>query len=271
MINTPKSRDNNVALTIKRAGACLAATAMMASTTLGTSGCKGVNFGNVMSMSKSQEIDLGQQSAKEVEQKAKIITSGPDNERLQRVAARILPLARRDYDVPFSVKLIDSKDVNAFALPGGPIYFYKGLMDLASSDDEVASVLGHEATHIVKRHSVKQISDSQTKGLIASLALGKSSDLAKAATGIVLQLDQLRFSRGDETEADENGFRYLTKAGYNPESMASFFRKMGAKTGNGGIALLQSHPLTSKRIEAAERRAKAYEAAQANAIPSRVN
>jgi len=131
-------------------------------------------------------------------------------------------------------------------------------MDLASSDDEIASVLGHEATHIVKRHSVKQISDAQTKGLLASLALGKASDLAQAAAGVVLQIDQLRFSRNDEAQADEVGFKYLTEAGYNPDAMASFFKKMGAKTGNGGTEWLSNHPLTSKRIEAAEQRAQAY-------------
>ncbi len=205
---------------------------------------------------------MGQQAAKQVEHENKIITSGPDNDRLQRVAARILPLARRDYDVPFSVKLIDSKEINAFALPGGPIYFYKGLVDLAGSDDELASVLGHEATHIVKRHSVKQISDAQAKGLIAQLALGRAGNVAQAAAGIALQLDQLRFSRADESQADEVGFKYLTQAGYSPESMASFFRKMGAKTGNGGTEWLQSHPVTSKRVEAAEKRAKEYEQAQ---------
>jgi predicted Zn-dependent protease len=227
-----------------------------------TSGCKGPNFSGVFNMSKSQEVDLGQQSAKEVEAQNRIVTSGPQYEQLQRVATRILPLARRDYDVPFSVKLIQSKEVNAFALPGGPIYFYTGLMDLASSDDEVASVLGHEATHVVKRHSVKQISDAQTKGLLAQLALGKASNLAQAAAGLALQIDQLRFSRSDESQADEVGFKYLTEAGYDPEAMASFFRKMEKKTGGGGgPEWLQNHPLTNKRVEAADQRAKQYEAA----------
>jgi len=223
-----------------------------------STGCKGPNFSGVFSMSKSQEIELGQQSAKEVEAKEKIVTSGPQYERLQRVAARILPLARHDYDVPFSVKLIQSKEVNAFALPGGPIYFYTGLMDLASSDDEIAAVLGHESTHVVKRHAVKQISDAQTKGLIAGIALGKAGNLAQTAAGLALQIDQLRFSRGDEAQADEVGFKYLTEAGYDPDAMASFFKKMMAKTGNGGTEWLSNHPLTTKRIQAAEQRAEEY-------------
>ncbi len=213
-------------------------------------------------MSKSQEVQLGQEASQQVERENKIVTSGPKYEQLQRVAARILPLARKDYDVPFSVKLIDNKEINAFALPGGPIYFYSGLLDLASSDDEVASVLGHEATHVVKRHSVKQMSDAQAKGFLAQLALGKSSDLAQAAAGIVLQLDRLKFSRGDESQSDEVGFKYMTQAGYNPDAMASFFRKMGAKTGKGGTEWLQSHPITANRVKAAEKRANEYQQGQ---------
>lgn len=259
MINSQQKRNSWVTRNTARVCASFAAVSLMGGTLLATTGCKSPNFGGVFSMSKSQEIELGQQAAQQVERENKIVTSGPKYEQLQRVAARILPLARRDYDVPFSVKLIDSKEINAFALPGGPIYFYTGLMDLAGSDDEVASVLGHEATHIVKRHSVKQISDAQTKGLIAQLALGKSSDLAQAAAGIVLQIDRLKFSRGDESQSDEVGFKYMTQAGYDPDAMASFFRKMGAKTGGGGPEWLQSHPVTSNRVKAAEKRATDYE------------
>ncbi len=251
-----------------RLGASLAAVSLLGGVALTGAGCKGANLGGLFSMSKSQEVDLGQQAATDIEKENKIVTSGAQYEQLQRVAARILPLARRDYDVPFSVKLIDNKQVNAFALPGGPIYFYTGLLNLASSDDEIASVLGHEATHVVKRHSVKQISDAQAKGLIAQLALGNSSRTVQTLAGIGLQLDQLSYSREAESQSDEIGFRYLTQAGYNPEAMASFFRKMGKATGSGGIEFLQSHPVTKKRVEAADKRAKAYEAANpgANAV-----
>jgi predicted Zn-dependent protease len=222
------------------------------------SGCRNGRF-NAFTLSKSQEVQLGQQAAQDIERQNKILKSGPDYERLQRVAARILPLAKRDYDVPFSVELIDSKEVNAFALPGGPIYFYKGLMDIASSDDEIASVLGHEATHVVKRHSVKQISDAQTKGLLANLLLGSAGDLAQIAAGLALQIDQLKFSRGDEAESDALGFQYLVEAGYDPYAMARMFEAMQRKAGRGGgPEWLQSHPLTAKRIEAAKERADAY-------------
>lgn len=241
---------------LKQAAFCAAAGIVLLT---GMTGCKTIRFGNMMS--SSDEIQLGQQASREIEQKAKIITSGPQYEAVQRVAARILPLARKDYDVPYSVKLIDSKEVNAFALPGGPIYFYKGLVDLTGSDDELAGVLAHEATHVVKRHTAKQISDAQAKGLIAQLALGRASSIVQTAASFGLQVDQLHYGRSDEAQADENGFRYLTSAGYVPGAMATMFQKLQTKEsgGSGGPEWLQDHPLTKKRIATAQKRAADYE------------
>ncbi|MBC8104043.1 MAG: M48 family metalloprotease, partial [Cytophagales bacterium] len=174
-------------------------------------------------------------------------------------AARIIPLARQDFDVPYTVKLIDSKEVNAFALPGGPIYFYKGLVDITTSDDELASVVGHEAAHVIKQHSAKQISDAQAKNIIAQIAFGRASQLAQVAAGLALQIQQLKYSRGDESESDEEGFRYLVAAKYDPDSMASMFRKLKQKGGgSSGPEWLQSHPVPDSRIRDAERRAAAY-------------
>jgi predicted Zn-dependent protease len=222
------------------------------------SGCKGGRFGNMYS--RSDEVKLGQEFAQEYERKEKFVTSGPQYDRLQRVAARILPLAKQDWDVPYKVQLVESKDVNAFAVPGGPIYFYTGLMDLADSDDEVASVMGHEVTHTVKRHSAKQMSDANTKGLLASLVLGGSNRNAQTIAGLALQLQSLRYGRDDESQADEYGFKYLVQAGYNPDAMASFFAKMGAQSKGGGAEWLSSHPLTNKRVENAKQRAQAVRA-----------
>lgn len=227
----------------------------------GTAGCK--RFKNLYS--RDQEIQLGRQFSQEFEKDPKhgrFVTRGPQYERLQRVAARILPLARRDWDVPYSITLVDEPEVNAFAVPGGPIYFYKGLMDLAETDDEVASVLGHEASHIVRRHSAQQMSDSAIKAGLAELLLGRSGRTTQEVVGIGLALKGREFSRGDESQADEWGFKYLVGAGYRPEAMGSFFRKMQQKNGDspGSLAILSTHPLTRKRIEAADKRAAAVRA-----------
>ena len=235
------------------------------SSTLLLAGCKGGIGGG--SYTAQDEVKMGQEFSKEYESKlpdGRLMNAGPQYDRLQRIALRVLPLAKRDYDMPYRVRLVDSKEINAFAVPGGPIYFYRGLMELAESDDEVASVLGHEATHIVRRHSIKQISKSQNDQMgfaLASVLLGGNSGRTVDKVGqIFLPISQLKFSRQEEEQADEGGFHYLTEAGYNPDAMASFFRKMGKKTGGGGIEFLQSHPLTDKRVKKAEERATAYHA-----------
>jgi len=214
---------------------------------------------------RDAEISMGQDFAKDFEKDSKSpkpIHSGPHHQRLQRVAARILPLAKNDWDVPYSVTLLDTDEVNAFAVPGGPIYFNRGLMELVESDDEVAAVLGHEATHIVKRHSARQMSDSALKGALAEVLLSRSGKTAQALARIGLEVKSLEFSRGDESESDKIGFGYMVQAGYSPEAMASFFRKLQKKAGDGNrkTAFLNSHPLTSARIEAAERMAAASRA-----------
>ena len=230
-------------------------------TGMATGGCKRV--GNIYS--RDQEIQMGRNFQQEYARDTshgRFVTSGAQYDRLQRVAARIFPLARRDWDVPYSATLVDSDEINAFAVPGGPVYFYRGLMELTDTDDEVASVLGHETSHVVKRHSARQMSDLSIKAGLAELLLGRSGNSVKEIVNIGLALKDREFSRGDESQADEYGFKYLTVAGYRPEAMASFFRKMQQKTGGGSRAtqFLSTHPLTEKRIEAAEKRAAAYRA-----------
>jgi predicted Zn-dependent protease len=220
--------------------------------TLSLSGCKCANM-----YSQQDEIKMGQQFARDYngDRRNRFLTSGAQYDRLQRVAAR------KDWDVPYEVRLVDSKEINAFAVPGGPIYFYKGLMELAGSDDEVAAVLGHEASHIVKRHSAKQMSDQMGKSVVAQILLGASgaSRDQEQLAGLLIGIESLRFSRSDESQADEYGFKYLVAAGYNPDAMATFFEKMGKATGGGGgPEFLRSHPVTGKRVEASRVRAEAY-------------
>jgi beta-barrel assembly-enhancing protease len=217
--------------------------------------------------SKEKEIELGREFAREYDQKlpdGPLITRGPEYDRAMRVSTKLLPLARKDWDVPYTVKVVQSDQINAFAVPGGPIYFYTGLIKLTDSDDELASVLGHEISHITKRHSVKQMKKSQDMmiGLATLDALVKGGNTVKSAAGLFANFKAMEFSRGDETQADEFGFKYLVGMGYKPEAMASFFTKMGAKTGGGRESKLEqfmsSHPMTSKRVDAALRRAADY-------------
>ncbi|MDX1934322.1 MAG: M48 family metallopeptidase [Capsulimonadales bacterium] len=219
-------------------------------------GCK--RLPNIVS--KSDEIKMGQQLAAQTEREYRVVETGPEADRLRRVAARLVPIARRDYDVPFSVQLLDSKEVNAFAAPGGPVYFFRGLVDLTTSDDELASVVGHELAHITKRHSARQLSDAYLKQAGATIFLGatRAGQGAATAAGIALNLQQLNYSRTDEDQSDEVGMKYMVEAGYNPFAMADMFRKLEKAGGGGGPEFLRSHPLTAKRITKAEERARQY-------------
>ncbi|MFY7954448.1 MAG: M48 family metallopeptidase [Armatimonadaceae bacterium] len=234
---------------------------IVALASVGGAGCRRVK--NIYS--RSAEISLGEEFVRDFPKdrdSAPALKRGPLVDRVQRVASRILPLARQEWDVPYTVTVLDDPEVNAFAVPGGPIYFNRGLLELAESDDEIAAVLGHEAAHIVKRHSARQMSDQVVKAGLAQILLGKTSSDIQQAVAIGMRLKSLEFSRGDESESDTAGFRYLVGAGYNPDAMASFFRKMREKAGDSpkSLAFLNSHPLTSKRIEAAEKMAADYRA-----------
>ncbi|MFM7187077.1 MAG: M48 family metalloprotease [Armatimonadota bacterium] len=227
---------------------------------LTSTGCRRVR--NIYS--RTDEIRMGTQfvtAFNESKDGAKIVRSGPMVNRLQRVALPIIEAARKDWDVPYTVTLIKENEINAFAVPGGPMFVNTGLMQLATSDDELASVLAHEVSHIVKRHSAQQLSDAAVKQGIAGILFGRSNADVRTVVGLTLDLKDREFSRGDEAQSDEYGFKYLVAAGYNVRGMASMFTKMqeSAAKSNEKLAFLSTHPLTRKRIEAAEKRAEAYE------------
>ncbi len=227
---------------------------------MSSAGCRRVK--NIYS--RTDEIRMGSQfvtAFNESKEGAKIVRTGPMVMRLQRVAAPIIDAARKDWDVPYSVTLIKENEINAFAVPGGPMYVNTGLMQLATTDDELASVLAHEVSHIVKRHSAQQLSDAAVKQGIAGILFGRSNADVRTVVGLTLDLKDREFSRGDEAQSDEYGFKYLVAAGYNVRGMASMFTKMqdSAAKSNEKLAFLSTHPLTRKRIEAAEKRAESFE------------
>jgi predicted Zn-dependent protease len=146
----------------------------------------------------------------------------------------------------------DPKTVNAFATPGGYLYVYSGLLLAADDSAELAGVLGHEAGHVVARHSARQMVDAFGLETLASIAAGKNpgaaSQLASAVAG---KGAMLSFSRADETEADEYGARYASAAGYDPHGIATFFEKLVKSEGKqpGWAAMLSDHPATPERIQ----------------------
>jgi len=203
-----------------------------------------------------QENQLGLQVKQELEQKQGIeyIEDGPVNDYVQRVASRILEHATKDRpDVKWTVKVInDPKQVNAFATPGGYLYVFSGLILAAEDTAELAGVLGHEAGHVVARHSARQMVNAVGLQTLASVALGEDpGTLSQLAASLAGQGALLAHSRGDEIESDELGARYSAAAGYDPHGIASFFGKLMKGEGKqpGWTRFLSTHPPSAERIE----------------------
>ena len=211
---------------------------------------KGINFYSI-----EKEIALGKQLAAEVERNAKIVDDPVIAEYINRVGQNLV--RNSDARVPFTIKVIDSDEINAFALPGGYFYVNSGLVKLAGGEAELAGVMAHEIAHVAARHGTKQA----TKGQITNLATipliflgGWTAYGIRQAAGLAVPLTFLKFSRNFEREADFLGVQYLYKTGYDPASMIQFFERLKAqkkkKTSKSRIAkVFKTHPLTEDRIK----------------------
>ncbi len=201
-----------------------------------------------------QQIRLGQRVAEEIRRKEKILPpSDPRVLALQRVATRILGTIHDNESWAFTFDVIDSPQINAFSLPGGPTFFYTGLMDKLKTEDELAGVLGHELTHVRLQHWAIQFAASQRRqllinlGLIVAHANWDVGQMAGLADDLIFGLP---FSRSEEAEADAGGEKLVTQAGYNPNGMISVFelfsKLMGAEE---RPSFLSDHPSDQTRID----------------------
>ncbi len=189
----------------------------------------------------------------------------PDNhpqlQRLRAIARRLVPFTTqwnpRARDWRWEVNLIGSKDINAFCMPGGKIAFYTGILEqLKLTDDEAAMVMGHEMAHALREHARAQMAKSQATniGLRLGAQLLGLGELGNAAASLGGQLLSLKFSRGDESDADLVGLEMAARAGYHPQAGVTLWQKMGEATGGGGggLAFLSTHPSGPQRIRELE-------------------
>jgi predicted Zn-dependent protease len=196
-------------------------------------GKRNINTGIIAKMSGSteKEVRMGREAAAEVDRQAKFVDDPVITEYVNRVGQNIV--LHSDSKVPFTIKVIDSDEVNAFALPGGFFYVNKGLLLAADNEAELAGVMAHEIAHVAARHAV----ENQTKAtLLEYAALGGSIFLGgipgmiyQNTAGIGLLGVFMKFSRGAEEEADKLGVQYMYAAGYDPGAMATMFEKLEAK------------------------------------------
>jgi predicted Zn-dependent protease len=212
---------------------------------------KGVNL-----YSFEKEIALGKQMAQEVEREAKIIEDPVIAEYVNRVGQNLV--RNSDAKVPFTIKVVDSEEVNAFALPGGFFFVNSGLVLKVDNEAELAGVMAHEIAHVAARHGTRQA----TRGEIANYASlplifmgGWAGYAIQSAASAIVPIGFLKFSRGFEAEADQLGLQYLYKTGYDPTAFIDFFEKIETleKTKPGTLSrVFSTHPMTEDRIKAAQ-------------------
>jgi beta-barrel assembly-enhancing protease len=204
-----------------------------------------------------QEIGLGREYSNAIENTAKLLEDPIVTEYVNRIGQNLV--RNSDAKVPFTIKVIDSDEVNAFALPGGFFYVNSGVILAAQDEAELAGVMAHEIAHVAARHGTRQMTRSEIFSL-ASLPLifvGGGVGLAvREAAGLAMPLGMTKFSRGFEAEADYLGVQYLYETGYDPQAMISFFERVQAleKQRPGFITrAFSGHPQTRDRIQKTQR------------------
>lgn len=212
-------------------------------------------------ISQQQEVQMGQQEAQQVSAQLPMLQDAQVNAYVNDLGNEIAKhTSRADLDWHFAV--VNTDVVNAFALPGGYIYVNRGVLEHASTMDELAGVLGHEIEHVVRRHTVKQIQQEQgaNVGLAIACTLTNVCNNQAAATAINIGGTAVfaKFSREDEVQADDGGFQNVMRAGISPAGMLSFFKKLLAEeqaqgSSSSTAAWFSDHPGTQDRINDIQR------------------
>ena len=205
--------------------------------------------------SQEKEIALGRQLAMQVEQQAKLVEDPIVTEYVNRVGQNVV--LHSDAKVPFTIKVIDSDEVNAFALPGGFFFVNKGLLLAADNEAELAGVMAHEIAHVAARHAMENHGKGTliNYGAIAGIIFGGPivSTVLQNGGGILAGLAGLKFTRGAEMEADSLGVQYLYASGYDPTAMSTMFEKLASqnkKKASSLQKLFSTHPQSLDRRDA---------------------
>lgn len=213
---------------------------------------KGMNLYSV-----EKDIALGRQMAAETDSEVAFVHDQIVTEYVNRLAQNLV--AHSDAKVPFTVKVVDSDEVNAFSFPGGYLYVNRGLLTATENEAELAGVISHEIAHVAARHATKAMTRKQLFAL-ASLPLmfvgGGAASVVSQVAGFAQPISGLKFSRNDEREADLLGLEYSYDAGYDPTEFVHFFEKMRKasheKKSSFMVRMFQTHPVTEDRIGRAQ-------------------
>ncbi len=211
------------------------------------------------------DVKLGAQAASEVEKQFPIINDSDANEYIQRVGDRLVRSIPRQFDQPafnYRFKWVNASDLNAFALPGGPMYVNRGMLQAAKNEGELAGVMAHEISHVALRHATAQATkQGSAKNTLGTIGLILGGAILGGQTGAQLGAMaaaawQTKYSREYETQSDTLGAQILADAGYDPRDLANVFRTIAGEGGRGAPEWLSSHPDPGNRFEKINREAQ---------------
>jgi Zn-dependent protease with chaperone function len=209
-------------------------------------------------ISKQQQVQLGRQAMAEVYKQIPVLPdSSPQTQYIRQLGKKLVDVIPREYSWPFEFHVIPQKDINAFALPGGPMFVNVGAIVAADNEAELAGVMAHEMSHVYLQHSAKQASKAQWTSLLGALGGlfggGVAGNLARLGIQLGAGTLMMKYSRNDEAQADAVGAIIMYKAGYDPRALADFFQKLERQGGGGGPQFLSDHPNPGNRQAAIDK------------------
>jgi beta-barrel assembly-enhancing protease len=217
------------------------------------------------SFSPQQDVELGSQAAAEVRQQLPMVNDGPTRDFVERIGERLVAKIPGNLQQPsfrYTFDVVNLKEINAFALPGGPMFIHRGMLEAATTDAEVAGVMAHELSHVILRHGTVQASKAQkfqigaiAGQVLGSIVGGRTGNVIAQGSQIGLGTYFLKYSREYEREADLLGAQIMARAGYDPREMANMFQTIARRGGSGGPEWLSDHPNPGNRSDAISREA----------------
>ena len=215
--------------------------------------------------SPAQDVELGRRAAAELRRELPLVRDRQTENYVGRIGERLvaaIPARLRQPQFRYTFQVVDRRDINAFALPGGPIFVNRGMLEAARNDGEVAGVIAHELSHVVLRHATAQATKGQkfqfgalAGQILGSLIGGRTGTVIAQGSQIGIGTYFLKYSREYEREADLLGVQIMSRAGYDPRHMANMFQTIARRSGNGGPEWLSDHPSPANRYAAINREA----------------
>src|SRR5262245_3794364 len=201
-----------------------------------------------------QDVELGREVAKDAERQLEVINNSKANAYIEALGQRLASKAPNENKFPFYFKIINDRSINAFALPGGPVYVHRGAIEAADNEAQIAGVMGHEIGHVIMRHGTNQATKAQlgqgALGILgAVLGNGAAGQLATLGGGFLANSVLLKYSRDAESESDLIGTQILYDLGYDPKAMAEFFEKLAKEhKGTKTEEFFSNHPIPENRV-----------------------